>query len=157
MTVPVVFRGEGCEVQLEIIGYENASALDYSDANWLSCRATASCAGVNAASSLAITTRDLVRFAQELEAVLRSPGGAAILGTDENQIRLRVSLGKTGEGRFDGELTTPGRPRASMSFSCDTDQTYVRASLKEIAHAISEFPERLTDLRVSGTADAKSG
>lgn len=137
-----MIQGEGAALHITIHGYENDAAMNESDANWLRCNARVDAHGFRGGALVAITTRDFGRFAAELRAVLDGSGQRAELVTDEDQIRATVELGRGGRAVIAGELSYDGGPKVRLSFTCQSDQTYLHRTLREVDTALATFPAR---------------
>lgn len=159
MSEKIEIIGEGVCIALEVLGYENPLAQDVSDANWLDCRVSITIGdafqGQFAAS---FTTSDFVRFREELSTALTELNGTATFVTDEDALRVGVELSKTGRAAVEGIAQTFS-PDASLSFSFETDQTFLNQTLQQLNAVVDHFPIKeyplLTESIVTDRRDAR--
>ena len=143
----IAIRGDGGAVVIELVGYENERSDDYSDANWIACTVRAACGGVVASMRFSMGTRDLARFATELQQMLGLLTGSARLQTDEQQVSIRIAMRASGGALVEGSVSSAGHPHATMKYSFDSDQSYLREALVAAQKATAAFPELLPHLR----------
>jgi hypothetical protein len=143
MRLPLEFRGEGGRIEVEFLGYENPAAALESDANWLKCNATVSVEGFTANSPMSISTEDVERFATAFDAMTANGAGAAVLDTEEEQLRVAIDLRKTGQVTISGEIASRYPvPSARLKFSFESDQTYLVEVSRRVALIREAFPVR---------------
>jgi len=149
-TVPRVERaativGEGCRLVVRVTGYERPAEKSGSDANWLKgdVELLAGRTGsFRATHGVALRTEELQRFRDELRKTVESLTGVAILGHIEGQVGCRVELAK---GR--GTLTAFVREEIGSELQvqdCETDQSYLSQTLRELDAVLKAFPARGT-------------
>jgi hypothetical protein len=147
MAQTIEFRGEGAQLAVEVLGYENPAATNLWDAEWLSCRVSASIPGFEGHIEASLTTRDFERLLTELREALTRMSGSASLVTDEEQLRVRIDIRGAGAAEISGEVTSVGRPKGSLIFSFDSDQTYLLQILEVTERVVTMFPSRSSALR----------
>ena len=121
--------GEAGHITVEVVGYENPSAQGVPDANWLRARVQLKLGGCEMQAEAALTTHDLKRFLDELEAALSRLGGSASLATHEDSINLHIELTKTGRARVSGELRELRMAKVRLGFDFESDQSYLTRTL----------------------------
>jgi hypothetical protein len=140
VAVPVIIKGEnGSRVQIDVRGYERAAGSDPHDNNWLGSTLLVEVAGFRGELGVALQTFDFSRFGRELGALLDAKARVASFETMEEGISLRVEAERHGHATISGTVRSES---AKFSFSFETDQTYLRAVLREVRVLMSEFPER---------------
>lgn len=142
MPSEITIAGDGSRLTLRVEGYERPAADNIDDANWLNCCLTASVGPFRGAVRLAITTHDLREFTRELQAACRHLEGEVALSPSEDQLELRVSFRSRGQASVSGSLREFGPPDARLSFSFDTDQSFLGDSCDELELCLKEFPIR---------------
>lgn len=135
--------GPGARCTIHVLGYENPTAQDPSDANWLSCCVSLRCDRFSAECPAAFSTQDFGALAEELRTVLGSVTGAASFHADEEVLSLSINLGRTGNASVSGVLRLPGSTHGMLSFSFESDQTYLSETLRHLEALTRTFPARL--------------
>lgn len=126
---------------MEVLGYENPSAPDVSDANWLKCRVAINIEEAFWANFPAsFTTSDFIQFHEELRTVLTKLSGTASFLTDEDALCLSIEIGRTGGALVGGVAQTYGQPQASLSFSFESDQSFLSRTLHDLEAVVIHFP-----------------
>jgi hypothetical protein len=133
-------NGEGGQIKIEVLRYENSRPLTTSDANWLRVRTQLEAGGCVLEMETALTTRDLKCFLDELENLLSTFDGLAILSTDEETITLRVKVNKTGTAHILGELKELGTVKIRVEFEFYSDQSFLGQTLSELREIQSRWP-----------------
>ena len=140
MSAQVEFKGHGGVVLVSVGGYENPGAQTVSDANWLSCCVELTVGGVSASLNASFGTRDFSRFLEQLERILIDLDGVAPFETDEDALALKVALAAKGTGTVSGVLRCVDQARATVEFSFESDQTFLRQAIVELRNLCREFP-----------------
>ena len=138
----LVINGNGATVSLAVHGYENEQATAGSDADWLRCFIHVRVLGFECQTPLSLTTQDLSSFAKSLTTAYVALAGEAPLETDEGQLRLVVTFGRSGTVQVEGEIGNVGRPKADLSFSFDSDQTFVKGAVEALEGLTEQYPTR---------------
>lgn len=144
MSFVMEISGQGARLTVEVLGYENPSAQNASDANWLSCNVAIKVleSTVLANFPASFTTYDFIQFRQELSTILSNLRGSATFVTDEEALRLSVEIGSTGVARVDGVACVRGGPETTLSFSFDSDQSYLSQTVNGLEAIVVHFPTR---------------
>lgn len=137
-------RGEfGRRVTVEIHGYENESAQEPYDANWLRCSVKANIGRFQGEVDASFTTHDFVRFSSELEQVVTGASSVALFQTYEEALALRVEVDRTGRAVVSGKLREVDFNGPVLSFTFESDLSFLAQMQAELRHIIVDFPERL--------------
>lgn len=139
MLVEIEIAGHGASLKVEVLGYENPSAQDLSDANWLSCNVLARIGSFSGNFNGSFTTYDFVQFRDELRELLKEQSGTASFLTDEEQLRLRVEVGRTGIARIEGVAQIHDMPQASLSFLFESDVSFLSQTLRDLEALVRSF------------------
>lgn len=140
MSRKIAIAGHQGNVNIEVLGYANLNAKDISDANWLNCIVAANVEHFAAQFNASFTTSDFVTFHSELRSILANFTGSASFVTDEENLSLKVELLKTGGAHIKGMAQIYGQPRAALSFSFESDQSFLAMTLKDLAEMIKMYP-----------------
>jgi hypothetical protein len=139
----VSIGGDGCRLRLTVDAYEFPDIEDFDDANWLVGKVELE-AGVTGSfrASHRVTPRtdDLTLFRDELRPIVDTLSGEATLHHLEEQFGCTVSLtdGKGALTAFVGEhIGSTLRVE-----QCETDQSYLAQTLRELDALLTEFPVR---------------
>lgn len=136
----IEIAGHGGSIKVEALRYENPSAKDLSDANWLSCNVQARIGSFSGNFSGSFTTNDFVQFRDELRGLLSRKSDTASFLTDEEQLRIKLEVGRTGTVQIEGSAQTYGMPQASLSFSFESDMSFLDQTLRDLEKLIRSFP-----------------
>jgi hypothetical protein len=140
MGAVVNVKGEnGRRISVTVRGYERAAGSDPYDYNWLSSSVLVEVDGFKGELDVAFQTFDFTRFGRELDALLDSKSKLAALVTMEEAVSLQVEVGSLGHATVTGILSSE---TVRLSFSFETDQTYLQAVQRELHALAREFPER---------------
>src|SRR5256885_1941379 len=99
MSIKIEIAGQSARVKIEVLGYENPSAQNRSDANWLTCHVEVRVRSFSGQLDAAFTTQDFAAFAKCLCSAVKELNGTATFETDENALRLDVEFTHTGAAR----------------------------------------------------------
>jgi len=145
LTNTIQIRGDGNIIQIEVFGYERPDANDEYDANWLRARCSVSVAEFSAVLSLALATHDFARFADELEQAVQLIKGTATFSTVEAGLAIEIKFTTAGHAEVFGSARsqTSNVPDVSvLSFSFETDQSFLARTVRELKTIVSRFPVR---------------
>lgn len=141
----VVLRGDGAQVQIEVLNYERPASVDGSDANWLLCRCSVTLREFSCAVDLSVMAGDFVRFHRELDEALRLLKGTAVFTTVEAGLQFEVTFKSAGHADVTGivqsQLAVVPR-RTKLDFSFESDQSFLSFTLDGVRAVIQQFPVR---------------
>lgn len=140
MGAKVCIRGDAVSITLAVAGYERPQNTDVDDANWLVGTVSISAPNLSGTAGLTLVTTELNTFCTQLRNAQEIVSGTARLETLEEGISLVVRYGSLGRAEVEGRITLDHGPRLSVSFSFETDQSYLAATLMELEQAVSDFP-----------------
>ena len=139
MSIEIEIAGHGGYLKIEILEYENPSAQDLSDANWLSCNVIARVGAFSSSLNASFTTHDFVQFRNELQELMAKQKSTASFITDEEQLSLRVDMGNAGIVSVEGTLQTYDMPRASLVFSFESDMSFLAKTISGLRNLVKEL------------------
>jgi hypothetical protein len=142
MSVNVEIAGQGAQMRIEVIGYENPAAENPSDANWLTCRVNVRVRAFEGHVDASFTTQGFAAFRKSLRLAVADVRGEAVFETDEDALRLNVKLHANGTAAVTGTLREPDRPQTALAFSFESDQTFLRHTVEALNEVVQQFPER---------------
>lgn len=140
MSVEIEIRGHGGHLRVEVLGYENPSAQDLSDANWLSCDVLVEVSAFSGNISCSFSTQDFIQFRDELRELLANRSGIASFLTDEEHLGIRLEMEATGIVRIEGMAQIYDMPQATLSFSFESDGSFLTTALRDLEKLIKVFP-----------------
>lgn len=142
MSLEIKVGGHAACVTVEVFGYENPSAEDISDANWIRCQVKVKIGEreFSADFPASLTTHDFAQFREELDTVLGSLDGTASFLTDEEALCLSVVVHGTGRAEVKGVAQVCDNPQASLNFSFESDQSFLNQTLHDLQALIEKFP-----------------
>jgi hypothetical protein len=140
--IPVSIRNETATIGIEVIRYENPMAGDPSDANWLSCRVDILVPPFQGRFDTALTTRDFLRFRNDLDLAMARMKGKASLVAEEEGICVEIDLAKTGKVKASGQSKMLGTTRVHLTFGFETDQSFLQSTLRALNEVVQHFPLR---------------
>lgn len=138
-------RGDGNIIQIEVFGYERPDASDEYDSNWLRARCSVTVAEFSAVLSLALVTHDFARFTDELEQAVQLLTGRATFSTVEAGLAIEIKFTTGGHAEIFGSVRSQRSlvPDVSvLSFSFETDQSFLAHTVRELKAIVSRFPVR---------------
>ena len=143
MSLKLPINGHGASISIEVSGYERPSAQNVHDANWLKCSVALNLGYFTADYLATFETSDFVRFRDGLKIVLSTMSGAASFVTCEGALNCTIEMAPTGTARIKGVAQVHAHTTATLSFSFETDQSFLAETLREVEGVIREFPMRM--------------
>ena len=145
MSKTVAIRGDGGQIQIEVLNYERSKSTEGSDASWLSCRCSVTVREFSCGVSLSLMTDDFVRFLDDLNEALRSLRGTAVFITLESGLKLEITFKAAGHadvfGTVQSQLSVVPS-RTILDFSFETDQSFLSQTVEGLRAVIQQFPVR---------------
>lgn len=139
----LVLHGEfGRRLTIDVHGYERNSSQDLYDANWLRCSVDVDLGRFRGAVDASFTTQDFARFLSELDQVMGGAAMAATFQTMEEALSIRVEVNRAGRVVVAGNLREIDAGGSALSYSFDSDLSFLQKSHSELKRIVSEFPER---------------
>ncbi len=142
MSTEIEIKGHGGGIGIIILGYENPAATNTSDANWLVCRVRVGLGPFRGEVSATFTTQDFARFREELRALLGQERASAVFETDEQVLELRIEAQPTGAAAISGTIRYSSGPQVTVSFTLDSDQSYLGSVLEALDTVTKQVPVR---------------
>ena len=139
MKVP---SGVGAELAISVRGYERPESEDPDDGNWLVCDVHVRTSGHSASYGASFTTHDFVDFREQLKKTLHDLQGEATFTTMENALEFALVFSRTGHVLVRGKTALTGGMSAELSFSFETDQSYVAETAQGLDQIVHAFPVR---------------
>jgi hypothetical protein len=143
MSPQVSIKGHGASISIEASGYERPIAQNVDDANWLKCRVTVNLGYFTGEYPGAFETSDFVRFRDGLEKILSTMGGMASFETCEEALNCTIEMRGSGTARIKGKAQIHQNVAATLSFSFESDQSFIAQTLREVEAIIAEYPVRV--------------
>jgi len=136
----LLIKGYNGSVEIEVSRYERPEAKDPSDANWLSTTVDVRVGPFTGHYAATLTTYDFAAFRTELEALLAGKIVKAVFAGDEGWLRLEITIGPCGSGKVNGEASCNQGVKSKLSFSFETDQTFMAETLRSLMIIVKTFP-----------------
>lgn len=140
MQQEMTIQGHSAKITVRILGYENDHAEDLSDANWLKAHITFNVGEIAYNSPAAFTTYDFARVVEELHSIYICLNGKATLSSDEDLLDLAIVMNSNGRSEVSGVANLLGLPKISITFSFESDQTFLKQTYEDAKEIISHFP-----------------
>jgi hypothetical protein len=132
--------GDGAWLSVEVLGYENRLAECESDANWLSSIVELSIGPFEGKLSAALSTHDFADFMEQLQKVNALAVPTAVFACDEDSLRIAVETSSLGSVRVSGHVKQISSFNASLSFSFDSDLTYIAQAVEQLRAVTEAYP-----------------
>ncbi|HYB61554.1 MAG TPA: hypothetical protein VEH50_08755 [Methylomirabilota bacterium] len=145
MSKAMEIRGHGGRVRIEVYKYERQETSNLDDSNWVVTQCTVNVGEFSCVLNLSLVTSDFVRFAAQLEEGVRSLQGSAEFTTLEEGIRLEVTFTSAGHAHLIGRARSQVAlvpDQTTLSFSFETDQSFLAQTLQELKGVMEQFPTR---------------
>ena len=137
----ITLTGEQGRLVLQVASYENPSATDGNDANWLASSISVQAGPFSGVLNAAFTTHDLFNLYEQLKKALASLSGSVTFQSTEGDLSLTIEFNKRGAATISGVIQPHGSHGASvLQFQLDTDQSALSQSLRQLEVALRLFP-----------------
>lgn len=140
MSIAWKIAGQGASMKVNIIARESPDTKNVYRANGLTCEVELAVPPFTGRIKAAYTTQEFFRFWTGLSMVLSSSKGEAVFGADEDALQVTVSIEGKGRGLVKGTTRVDAQTKTTVSFSFETDQTYLNKTCKELEAVITQFP-----------------
>lgn len=140
MSHRIPINGNGASILIEVDGYERPGAKDISDANWLKCRVTLDIGYFKGNYSASFETTDFVRFKESLKTALKAMNGTASFETCEGALTCAIEIKSGGRARIKGTAQVREHIDATLSFSFESDQSFLAETLRETENTTAAYP-----------------
>jgi hypothetical protein len=145
MPKTVEIGGNGGHVGIEVYNYERSGAADEDDANWLKAKCSVAVGEFSCVVGLSLVTHDFVQFLTQLEEAVRQLKGTAVFATLEEGLELEINFKSAGQADLFGRARsqTSLLPKQTvLSFSFETDQSFLAQTLRELKELVRQFAVR---------------
>jgi hypothetical protein len=137
--------GHGGHIKMDVQGYERPETSDEDDANWLVAQCKVAAAEFSCILKLSLVTRDFVEFLAQLEKAVDSLNGAATFTTLEEGLHIEIKFNHAGHADLFGRArsqTSMVPEQSVLSFSFETDQSFLAQTVRELKGIVMQFPIR---------------
>jgi hypothetical protein len=142
MSQAIEIAGHGGKITIVVLGYENPSAKDPSDANWLTCKVQVTAGPFAGAVDAAFTTDDFVRLGREMRALLDQKVQSVEFEPMEQALSLKMAGARTGAVSISGVVRYSSGPAAAISFTLESDLSYLSSTRASIEAVMDQYPVR---------------
>ena len=138
----IPIKGKTSNLSIEVLDYENASAFNSYDANWLSCVIRIEVGPFQAQYVASLTTDDFLEFRESLQEVLRGSTSKSIFSTFEEWLRIEICASSSGTSVVSGEASDVSTPDTSLRFSFEIDKIGLERTLWALRSVVKKFPNK---------------
>jgi len=139
-TVSIV--GQGGKIVIEVFGYENPSALNVDDANWLSSRISVDVEPFVGSFKAALTTYDLSVLYERLETVLHDLSGQFSFQSTEDNLTLEAEFARNGTVELKGVVQASGSYKATLHYRFESEPGRLYRAVQELKLLTEKFPAK---------------
>jgi hypothetical protein len=143
MSLHASIKGHGASILIEVSGYERPATQDAYDANWLKCHVAINLGYFTGEYPAAFMTSDFVRFRDDLKKILSTMDGLASFETCEEALNCTIEMRGSGTARIQGGAQVQQSIAATLSFSFESDQSFVTQTMREVEAIIAQYPVRV--------------
>jgi hypothetical protein len=138
----IEIQGEGARVSIEIVGFQRPNSTNVDDANWLQGNLKITLESFSCRMCIPLRTYDLSQLQVELETCLQALEGRATLRLLEPVLQVDLDFNRRGHVTVKGVAQTLGQRRSALSFSFDSDQSYLAETNRQLKAALLSFSIR---------------
>ena len=128
MSLAWKIAGQGASITVKIITRESPDTKNVYGGNWLTCEVELDVPPFTGRFKASYTTQEFFRFWTGLSMALSSSKGDVVFGSDVDALQVTVGIEATGRGLVKG--ITRGQSKTTVSFSFESDQTYLNKTCK---------------------------
>jgi len=142
--------GHGGRIEVQIFDYERPNATDEDDANWLKAKCSVFVGEFTCVLQISPVTHDFVRFLRQLEEAVRQMKGTAAFATLEGELAVEIKFESAGQADVFGRArsqTSLVPDQTALSFSFETDQSFLTQTVRELTAIVAQFPVRTAKSR----------
>ena len=136
----IEIRGDGANIALEIAEFERPNSANVDDANWLVGQLTITLKYFSCQMPISLGVLDLAQLQSELQSCLKILGGTARLRPLEPVLQLDLAFDRRGHVTVSGFAQTLGPRKTTLSFSFDSDQSYLTEADRQLRRVLLNFP-----------------
>jgi len=140
MSLAWKIAGQGASITVNIITRESPDTKNVYRANGLTCEVELDVPPFTGRFKASYTTQEFFRFWTGLSMVLSSSKGEAVFGSDEDTFQVTVSIEARDRGLVKGTTRVHAQSKTTVSFSFETDQTYLNKTCKDLEAVITQYP-----------------
>ena len=142
MSDAVSIVGQGGKIVIEVFGYENPSASNVDDANWLSSRLSVEVGPFVGSFKAALTTYDLLVLCERLGAALHSLSGHVSFQSTEDNLTLEAEFARNGTAELKGVVQPSRSYNAALHYRFESEPGHLSQTLQELKLLTEKFPAR---------------
>lgn len=147
MPKTMIIRGHGGRIGVEVYNYERPDTANEDDANWLKAKCSVVVSEFSCVLGLSLRTHDFVQFLRQLEEAVRQLKGTAVFATLEEGLEFEIKFKSAGQAELSGRArsqTSLVPDQTVLSFSFETDQSFLAETIRELNGIVAQFPARTT-------------
>lgn len=138
----VTLTGEQGRLAIDVASYENPSATDRDDANWLASTIGVKAEPFSGAFNATFTTHELIILHEQLKKALASLSVTVTFQSTEGDLSLSIEFSKRGAATISGVVqpVVSHGAASALHFRLDTDQSALTQTLRQLEVALRRFP-----------------
>ncbi len=136
----ISITGEGGRITIEVLAYENPSAANQDDANWLATKLAVEAGPFSGSFKVAFTTHDFISLHDQLKKAAESLSGTVSFQNLEDDLSLNIEFDKRGRATVSGVAHPHGSQRVALHFRFETDQSVLNRTAQELGAVLRQFP-----------------
>ncbi len=137
--------GHGGHIKIDVQGYQWPESSDEDDANWLVAGCNVTVGEFSCTLRLSLVTRDFAEFLAQLEKAVDSLDSTAVFTTLEDGLHIEIKFNHVGHANLFGRVrsqTSLVPDQSVLSFSFETDQSFLAQTVRELREIAVKFPIR---------------
>jgi hypothetical protein len=134
-----IFGSQG-RIVIEVLGYENPSAKNEDDANWLATSLRVEAGPFSGSFRLAFTTHDLTTLLDQIQNALGALTGTVSFQNLEDDVSLNIRFDSRGGATVSGAAHPHLSQGVALHFQFDSDQSILRNTARELEATLRRFP-----------------
>jgi hypothetical protein len=145
MSKTMEIGGHGGHIKIDVQRYERPETSDEDDANWLATQCNVAVGEFSCILKLSLVTRDFTEFLAQLEKAVDSLNGSATFTTMEEGLHIEIKFNHAGHANVFGRAgsqTSIVPEQSVLSFSFETDQSFLAQTVRELKGIVTQFPIR---------------
>jgi predicted dehydrogenase len=138
----VIIRGDGGEISLTILGYENAQAQSVDDSNWLRARLEVRGGPFSGGITFAMTTHELALLHRLIGDATKTLTGSVHFQTTEDNWGVNLDFQRNGSAIISGTATPDPGQKNVLHYEFCTDGASLEALVLALGKLVAQYPTK---------------
>ena len=139
MIEKITLKGEQGKIEIDMHQYERTDAAVRDDDCWITSRITVEVPPFRGEFGIALAIGEIEFFRDQLAPAVNSLSGNVLFENLQSDISLNIEFDKRGGATVKAVVRRPLGP--SLTFQLNSDQTYLRETLRDMDRAAKTFRE----------------